>query len=58
MVDEDGGEEEKGGKREVRFLVQVYRADIKGFEHMIDVQLVEGHPLSHMALANRFYSTL
>ena len=57
MVDEEG-ELDSERKKEIRFLVQVYGVDIRGFQHMIDVQLVEGHPLSLMAVANRFYSTV
>ena len=62
MVEEDkassGKSEEGTGSKEMKFMLQVYAVDVKGFEHMVDVQLLEGHPLAFISLANRLYSQI
>ena len=59
MVEEEKASSSKSeevvGRRDMKFLLQVYAVDVKGYEHMVDVQLLEGHPLGFISLVNRLY---
>lgn len=47
--------EDKFTKKEIRFTLQVYSSDQRGYEHMLDLQLTQGHPMVFFSVAQRFY---
>lgn len=51
-------QEDKFTKREIRFTLQVYSSDQRGYEHMLDLQLNQGHPMVFFSLSQRFYKTV
>lgn len=56
MVDEkDQVKEEKFTKKEIRFTLQVYSSDQRGYEHLLDLQLTQGHPMVFFNIAQKFY---
>lgn len=39
-------------------MLQIYSVDPKGYEHMVDLQLTQGHPLVFCNLANKLYAMI
>lgn len=57
MVDEneESSKEDKFSKKEVRFTLQVYSSDQRGYEHLLDLQLTQGHPMVFFTISQKFY---
>ena len=59
MLDEkEEVKEAKFSKIEVKFQVQIFCVQHKGFDHVIDLQLTQGHPLVFFSLSNKLYGTI
>lgn len=39
-------------------MMQIFSIDLKGFEHVIDLQLTQGHPIAFFNLSQKLYRTI
>jgi hypothetical protein len=60
MVDEkeDEEKEEKHIHNEIRFITQIFSVDLKGYQHVVDLQITQGHPLAFFNLSHKIYRSI
>lgn len=39
-------------------MMQVFSMDLKGYDHLVDLQLTQGHPISFFNLSQKLYQTI
>ena len=50
--------EEKYSDKDIRFTTQIFSVDLKGYQHVIDLQIAQGHPLAFFNLSHKIFSTI